>query len=1587
MKKLIQLLAVLFLATVNIQFAEAQPLSGQYTIDPTGDYASFTDAFLDLQMNGLEGDAEFIVTEDTYSETLDVSLTASEYSVTFKPNPSNTEDVIIQSAADYVVNIISAQNMSFEGIHFKNIATDPQPPANVIFFEPGTTQTKNISFTGCTFTGYNFPPLSDATDKELILSALPTIDQFMPDSLLFDNCQFVNGEGAVKFKGEEGFTGSYVKIMNSEFTNFFSVAFISEYYDSVSLSGNTFDWKQGDASVFPVKIYYGNTIEIIDSEMIGDFNSENDFTGIKIDYSEQITVSKNKIDVNFTGENGNAVGIRFGFDTLVDVSNNYIRLNSNDSNTGIRFLDVTDNISVSNNMIIAYSESENSMEADGINISLGESAANIDLTYNSISIPKGSGSALVYSNMMMMGTINIYNNIFTNNSDSPVMTLDADTDNFNSNYNIFATGSNVLIENPFNDQFSDKLSNWQTFNGDDMNSFQVNPQFIDPMSNLHLKPLNPAEGRAMSITEVSNDFDGQVRNTESPDIGADEGNFVLLDFIVDAGPNQTACSDVYNLQATDPTPATGEWSVVKGDAVIQNIADPSTQITNVAPGENIFRWSVTDGSHTAFDQLVIFNQQPIADAGEDVGLYLDDLAGVYPSVTLEAVFDNESDENFGGLWEIVSPIGTLELSNPVASSLTVTGLEQGIHTLSWTVTYYGDPECSNSDELNIVAGHSFVSDPPDENEYNWDDPTFWDLGQVPGANDSVTVFGSNLSVKGTAAQCNQLVIGSGTEFNIEGDGKANGSLSTQGLFIEQSAVKFKNAKGDANVRVGSGGGLFIEQSAVKSSKASGSNSGIRVGSGGGLFIEQTAVKADGDAEVRISSGGLFIEQTAVKAEGDAVVRVGNGGGLFIEQTAVKSSKSTGDNPGIRIGNGGGLFIEQTAVKSGKGAQVSLGAGRGIFIEQSAVKAGQQNGLVVRGGGLFIEQSAVKSTGSGGKITVGNGGGLFIEQSAVKSDAQVSAPYVEILGGQVVVGAESKSKAQGGKLSFRGLFIEQTAVKGLASDTALIVNPGASVYLDERYSEGSPKFEVQAGNAVNAKAGSSLFEEGSSENVKLILDEGASLVDHSESPALWGLFRHNFKAGKYDMMTVPMESIEATQFDLNPNLTVWSEDSIAWLDASANTFSAGQGMMVKYPDTDLEQGFMGFFNKGSLSVPLTNSSEDLHAGWNLTGNPYPSALNWDILSLDPNINPAVYVYDADQKAFKIYQQNGIQLNGASKYIMPGEAFLIKTASNAVNINFSPEAQVHYMAKPAATENTVNQLLKLDVSGNGFSDETAVYFVEGATEVWDAQYDVQKIMNIESESLNLYSKSTSTDYFGAFAINGLEPGIGSYTIPLGFEANVSGDYEISLNTNTLENIAVSIQLEDLETGELHDLKDNPTYSFEHTAGVKQDRFNLKIGEGVNGYEVTFTVTDGTDPLSDATVSIESGSETVVTDASGTATAELQDGTYSFEVTRDGYENYTDAFTVSGSSVNVPIEMSVSTGIEELIDGLSIYPNPSQGIVNIIGKDELKVQISDVFGKTIKEEIINKSGRIIIETPGVYFFKISNNGQTITEKVIIK
>ncbi|MBK9720932.1 MAG: T9SS type A sorting domain-containing protein [Saprospiraceae bacterium] len=107
------------------------------------------------------------------------------------------------------------------------------------------------------------------------------------------------------------------------------------------------------------------------------------------------------------------------------------------------------------------------------------------------------------------------------------------TINFND-YFVDGTGG-VLGQYNLVDQTT--LAAWRTAVGQDCNSINSNPKFINPTGtsttvDLHIVTiiLTPIESAGLAIGLVTDDFDNQSRASLSPaDIGADAGNFLLLD--------------------------------------------------------------------------------------------------------------------------------------------------------------------------------------------------------------------------------------------------------------------------------------------------------------------------------------------------------------------------------------------------------------------------------------------------------------------------------------------------------------------------------------------------------------------------------------------------------------------------------------------------------------------------------------------------------------------------------------------------------------------------------------------------------------------------------------------------------------------------------------------------------------------------------------------------------------------------------------------------------------------------------------------------------------------------------------------------
>lgn len=109
-----------------------------------------------------------------------------------------------------------------------------------------------------------------------------------------------------------------------------------------------------------------------------------------------------------------------------------------------------------------------------------------------------------------------------------------------SDYNDFYAPNGASI-GYFNNTYYMTFTEWQNATGLDSNSLNVDPAYLDT-TDLHItgQPPSPVDGMGIPVPGVYTDFDGEVRNLTTPDIGCDEINTVMHPHSVYVNPeNQT----------------------------------------------------------------------------------------------------------------------------------------------------------------------------------------------------------------------------------------------------------------------------------------------------------------------------------------------------------------------------------------------------------------------------------------------------------------------------------------------------------------------------------------------------------------------------------------------------------------------------------------------------------------------------------------------------------------------------------------------------------------------------------------------------------------------------------------------------------------------------------------------------------------------------------------------------------------------------------------------------------------------------------------------------------------------------------------
>jgi len=283
---------------------------------------------------------------------------------------------------------------------------------------------------------------------------------------------------------------------------------------------------------------------------------------------------------------------------------------------------------------------------------------------------------------------------------------------------------------------------------------------------------------------------------------------------------------------------------------------------------------------------------------------------------------------------------------------------------------------------------------------------------------------------------------------------------------------------------------------------------------------------------------------------------------------------------------------------------------------------------------------------------------------------------------------------------------------------------------------------------------------------------------------------------------------------------------------------GQGYLVwpysvdpngVYPPSPDSAVVKGNLNYQDINLNLSNTDASPKSGWNLVGNPFPIALNWngDVSWSLTNVGASNYIKDPVSGNYVVWNFNSGGTNPNGGYIAATQSFWVRTADTtgtAASMTLPSSQRSHNNASfYKNSEPMLPQQLLVSIEKDGKSDKTIIGFLEEATAGFDGAYDATYLYG-DDEVHSMYSKIMETKY----ALNHL-PSIEEYPIiPVGFEAVIPGSYTFTSEWMESFPLHVPIFLEDIRDDIYQDLRSNPEYVFVSDLNDEAHRFNIHFAE---------------------------------------------------------------------------------------------------------------------------------------------------------------
>lgn len=286
----------------------------------------------------------------------------------------------------------------------------------------------------------------------------------------------------------------------------------------------------------------------------------------------------------------------------------------------------------------------------------------------------------------------------------------------------------------------------------------------------------------------------------------------------------------------------------------------------------------------------------------------------------------------------------------------------------------------------------------------------------------------------------------------------------------------------------------------------------------------------------------------------------------------------------------------------------------------------------------------------------------------------------------------------------------------------------------------------------------------------------------------------------------------------------SDIGYAWPASVSESFPTGAGFMAYMGTSSIADvvDYYGNLNTGSVSLPVTYTLTDtVSDGWNLVGNPYASALDWNDTTITRvNMDNAFYIWNAESGVYASYV-DGIGSNGGTNVIASGQSFYVR--SNDVN----PVLTVTESSKTTGTDpflktTSGTSYFSMKIENSAGTDEAVIRPRAGATENFDAEFDAHKMFSSNWNIPSVYSTDSHDNYY---SINQFDPG--QIEIPIYVNTGISEMHEITFDgVESFDNLTC-VLLEDLHTGVIYDLRTVNSISVFVSDTTWWPRFILRTG----------------------------------------------------------------------------------------------------------------------------------------------------------------